>query len=93
MQYGNRAIYAVHLYSRNIQLLHMVKKQLKKKRLNAIPEALKIADKSLLWLSKESGLDYSLLHSYKSGKREPGLENLFKIANALKVNPKELINS
>lgn len=61
-----------------------------KKRLNAIKE--RLGDKSIYWLAAETEISYSLLHSYVSGKREPGLENLSKIARALKVSPKDLIN-
>lgn len=61
-----------------------------KRRLNAIKEML--GDKSIYWLAAETEISYSLLHSYVSGKREPGLENLSKIARALKVSPKDLIN-
>jgi putative transcriptional regulator len=63
------------------------------KQLNCIKKVLKECDRSIYWLSVETELSYSLLHSYTSGKREPGLINLFKIARILKVNPKELINS
>jgi putative transcriptional regulator len=64
-----------------------------KRSLNAIRVILKREGKSLYWLANETELSYSLLHSYISGKREPGLENLFKIAKHLGVNPKDLINS
>jgi putative transcriptional regulator len=67
--------------------------EMAKKRLNSIKERLKDQGKSIYWLANETDLSYSLLHSYVSGKREPGLENLFKIANALDLDPKELINS
>jgi putative transcriptional regulator len=63
------------------------------KQLNCIKKVLIECDRSVYWLAVETELSYSLLHSYVSGKREPGLVNLFRIAKALKVNPKELINS
>jgi len=62
------------------------------KRLNQIKEGLKKADKSIYWLSKTTAISYSLLHSYVAGTREPGLDNLYKIAKALKVDPCELLN-
>jgi hypothetical protein len=61
-----------------------------KKRLNAIKE--KLGDRSIYWLANETEISYSLLHSYVSGKREPGLDNLAKIAKALKIRTKDLIN-
>lgn len=63
------------------------------KALNSIKSALKKKGVSIYWLAQETGLSYSLLHSYVAGTREPGLDNLFKVAKALGVNPKELINS
>lgn len=64
-----------------------------KKSLNAIKKRLEEKDKSIYWLALETEISYSLLHSYVTGKAEPKLENLFKIAKALKLDPKELINS
>ena len=63
------------------------------KPLNCIKKVLVECDRSIYWLAAETDMSYSLLHSYVSGKKEPGLVNLFRIAKALKVNPKELINS
>lgn len=63
-----------------------------KKRFNTIKERLVEKEKSIYWLANETELSYSLLHSYVSGKREPGLENLSKIAKTLKVPGKDLIN-
>ena len=62
------------------------------KTLNSIKKALEKEGKSLYWLAKESGLSYSLIHGYVSGGKEPGLENLYIIAKALKVDPCDLLN-
>ena len=61
-----------------------------KKRINAIRENLD--GKSIYSLAKETGISYSLLHGYVNGKSEPGLDNLSKIAKALGVKVKDLIN-
>ena len=63
------------------------------KRLHRIKEVLEEHEKSGYWLAKESEITYGSIHSYLHNKVEPSLTNLFRIAEALKVDPKELINS
>lgn len=45
------------------------------------------------WLAKETDISYNSINGYVNGKIEPSLTNLFRIASALGINPKELINS
>jgi transcriptional regulator with XRE-family HTH domain len=63
------------------------------KKLNRIAEILKEKEITQYRLHKESGVGYSLINSYFKNTRQPSLETIFKLAKALKVNPKELINS
>jgi len=63
------------------------------KRLHRIKEVLEEKGKSGYWLAKETEITYNSIYSYVNNKVEPSLTNLFRIAVALKVNPKELINS
>lgn len=63
------------------------------KKLHRIKEYLIENEKSGYWLAKETEISYNSIHGYMSGKIEPSLTNLFRIAEALKVNPKELLNS
>ena len=63
------------------------------KKLHRLKEVLKEADKSGYWLAKETGISYNAINGYINYKMEPSLTNLFRIAEALGVNPKELINS
>jgi putative transcriptional regulator len=65
----------------------------KTKRLHRIKEVLKERELSGYWLAKETGISYNAVNSYVNAKMEPSLTNLFRIAVALRVNPKELINS
>jgi transcriptional regulator with XRE-family HTH domain len=57
-----------------------------------INEVLKEKGRSAYWLAKESEISYNSIHSYISGKRDPSLTNLFRMAEALKVSPRELLN-
>lgn len=62
------------------------------KRLHRIKEVLAEKEKSGYWLAKETEISYNSIHSYLHNRMEPSLTNLFRIAEALKVSPKELIN-
>jgi putative transcriptional regulator len=63
------------------------------KKLHRIKEVLKENDKSGYWLAKETEISYNSINGYVNGKIEPSLTNLFRIAEALKVNARDLINS
>lgn len=62
-------------------------------RYHKIKEVLKVKSKSGYWLAQETDISYNSIHSYVSNKVVPTLPNLFRIAKALDVNPKDLINS
>jgi putative transcriptional regulator len=63
------------------------------KTLHRIKEVLKEKQKSAYWLAKETEISYNSIHAYIHNRTEPSLTNLFRIATALRVNPRELINS
>ncbi|GHN00327.1 hypothetical protein WSM22_18160 [Cytophagales bacterium WSM2-2] len=63
------------------------------KKLHLIKEVLKEKDKSGYWLAKETDISYNSINGYINNKIEPSLTNLFRIAEALKVDPRNLINS
>ena len=63
------------------------------KKLNRIGDILKEQGITTYRLSKDSGVAYPLVSSYVKNTRQPSMETLFKLAKALKVNPRELINS
>ena len=64
-----------------------------KKRINKIKEVLEKKNISQQWLANKAEITYASINMYVNGKREPSLETLVKIAEALGVNPKELINT
>lgn len=63
------------------------------KKLHRIKEVLLEKGKSGYWLAKETEISYNSINGYVNGRIEPSLTNLFRIAEVLKVNPKDLINS
>lgn len=64
----------------------------KKELLHRIREALNPSEKTAYWLAKETGIAYNTIHRYLNNTMEPSLTNLKKIAHALKVPGKDLIN-
>ncbi|HEY0655483.1 MAG TPA: helix-turn-helix transcriptional regulator [Chryseosolibacter sp.] len=62
------------------------------KKLHRIKEVLKEKGRSGYWLAKETEISYNSINGYVNNRIEPSLTNLFRIAEALKVSPKELIN-
>ena len=62
-----------------------------KGKLNRIKDVLEEKGISQYRLHKDAEISYSLLNSYCANKRQPGLKQLFTIARALKVSPKDLI--
>lgn len=61
--------------------------------LNRIKEVLAEKGKTQAWLAGQLDVEFRTISRYVNNHRQPALETLFEIAKALKVNPKELINS
>lgn len=59
--------------------MNQIKKVLEQKRIKQI------------WLAARLGKSYNMVHSYAQNKRQPSLEDLFKIAEILDVEVKELL--
>lgn len=73
-----------------INVLHRMAKQ--KILMHRIKEVLKEKKKSAYWLAQETEISYNSIHGYVNNKVIPSLPNLYKIASALKVSGKDLIN-
>jgi putative transcriptional regulator len=65
----------------------------KNKSLHRIKEVLEQKGRSGYWLAQETGITYNSINRYVNDKTEPSLTAIFRMADALKVNPRELINS
>ena len=46
-----------------------------------------------IWLAKQMGKSYNMVHSYAQNKRQPSIDDLYKIAEILNVDIKELLVS
>jgi len=61
--------------------------------MNRIKEVLEEKGIKQVWLADKLGKSYNMVNSYVQNRTQPSLEVLFKIAEILKVNVKDLIDS
>ena len=59
--------------------------------MNRIKEVLKEKGISQTWLADKVGKSYNTINEYARNKRQPSLEDLYKIAKILNVGAKELL--
>jgi len=59
--------------------------------MNRIKEVLKDKGISQTWLAEKIGKSYPTINEYARNKRQPSLEDLYKIAEILQVNAKDLL--
>ncbi len=61
--------------------------------MNRIKEVLEQKGIKQIWLANQLGKSYNMVNSYAKNRRQPSLEDLYKIAELLDVDVKELIIS
>ena len=61
--------------------------------MNRIKEVLDEKGVTQAWLAEQLGKSYNIVNGYCNNNRQPSLEVFFEIANTLKVDVKDLINS
>lgn len=59
--------------------------------MNRIKDVLNQKGIKQIWLAEKLGKSYNMVHSYAQNKRQPSLEVLYKIAEILNVEVKELL--
>mgnify|MGYP002636978403 FL=1 len=59
--------------------------------MNRIKEVLKEKGISQTWLADKAGKSYNTINEYARNKRQPSLEDLYKIAEILNISAKELL--
>lgn len=59
--------------------------------MNRIKEVLKDKGISQTWLAEKMGKSYPTINEYARNKRQPSIEDLYKIAEILQVNVKDLL--
>ena len=61
--------------------------------MNRIKEVLKEKGIKQIWLSEQLGKSYNMVNSYVQNRRQPSIEDLFKIAEILSIDAKELLKN
>lgn len=61
--------------------------------MNRIKEVLDERGIKQTWLAEQLGKSFNMVNSYVKNRRQPSLETLYKIADILKVDVKDLIIS
>ncbi|PKR79500.1 transcriptional regulator [Brumimicrobium salinarum] len=61
--------------------------------MNRVKEVLDRKGIKQIWLAEQLGKSYNMVHSYAQNKRQPSIEDLYKIAEILNVDIKELLVS
>ena len=61
--------------------------------MNRIKEVLGSKGIKQVWLAEQLGKSYNMVHSYAQNKRQPSIDDLYKIAEILNVDVKELLVS
>lgn len=69
------------------------RKKVVKKKYNRIKEVLEEKGLTQTWLAEQLDLDFQTITRYVNNYRQPGIAVLFEIAEVLKVNPRELLDS
>lgn len=59
--------------------------------MNRIKKVLKEKGIKQIWLAEKLGKSYNMVNSYAQNRRQPSLEDLYKIAEILNVEVKELL--
>lgn len=61
--------------------------------MNRIKEVLEQKGIKQIWLSEQLGKSYNMVNSYVQNRRQPSIEDLYKIADILSVDVTELLKS
>ena len=61
--------------------------------MNRIKEVLEEKGIKQVWLADQLGKSYNIVNGYVQNRKQPSLEVLFKIADILQVDVKDLIQS
>jgi putative transcriptional regulator len=65
--------------------------ELNNSKMNRIKEVLEDKGIKQIWLAEKLGKSYNMVNSYAKNRRQPSLEDLYRIAEILNVEAKELL--
>ena len=65
--------------------------ELNNSKMNRIKEVLEEKGIKQKWLAEQLGKSYNMVNSYAQNRRQPSLEDLYKIAKIINVQVKDLL--
>jgi repressor LexA len=77
-------------YQNTIPILHTASNYSK---MNRIKEVLTEKGIKQIWLAEKLDKSYNMVNSYAQNRRQPSIEDLYKIAAILEVDPRELLST
>jgi transcriptional regulator with XRE-family HTH domain len=60
-------------------------------KMNRIKEVLQEKGLTQVWLAKELDKSFKMVNAYACNRKQPSIETLFRIADLLEINVKDLI--
>jgi transcriptional regulator with XRE-family HTH domain len=61
--------------------------------MNRIKEVLENKGIKQIWLAEKLGKSYNMVNSYAKNRRQPSIEDLYKIAKILDIEAKDLLTT
>jgi len=61
--------------------------------MNRIKEVLEKKGIKQIWLSEQLGKSYNMVNSYVQNRRQPSIEDLYKIGEILNIEAKDLLQN
>jgi len=61
--------------------------------MNRIKEVLEKKGIKQIWLAEKLGKSYNMVNSYAKNRRQPSIEDLYKIAEILNIEAKDLLTT
>jgi putative transcriptional regulator len=65
--------------------------ELNNSKMNRIKEVLEKKGIKQIWLSEQLGKSYNMVNSYVQNRRQPSIEDLYRIGKILNIEAKELL--
>ena len=65
--------------------------ELNNSKMNRIKEVLEEKGIKQIWLAEQLGKSYNMVNSYVQNRRQPSIEDLYRIADILEVSIKNLL--
>ena len=76
---------------RYLNIIPILLAELNNSKMNRIKEVLEERGIKQIWLAEQLGKSYNMVNSYAQNRRQPSIEDLYKIAEILGVEAKELL--